>query len=67
MQAYAEALHAKGHKPEAVYAAQRLREFKRPDAQAWFAECDEPEPPWQCDTRPMQGLDWQGLARAGRK
>jgi len=29
------------HKPEAVDAAQRLRELERPDTQVWFAERGE--------------------------
>ena len=67
LQAYAEALHAAGHYREALYAAQRLREFRRPDAQAWFAECETADPPaWQCERAPVQGLDWRALARAAK-
>ena len=66
LQAYAEALQAAGREREALYAAQRLREFKRPDAQAWFAHCNEPEPAWQCDARPVQGVDWRGMAAVAR-
>jgi hypothetical protein len=62
LQAYAEALHAAGHEPEARYAAQRLREFRRADAQAWFADCSGPAPGWQCETAPVQGLDWRTMA-----
>ena len=60
--AYMEALHVQGREPEALYAAQRLREFRRDDAQAWFERCtpDELAPPWQCDTRPVS-LDWRAL------
>lgn len=60
LRAYAEALRVNGHDAEALYAAQRLREFRRADAQAWFKDCDGPEPPWQCDTRPVL-LDWRDL------
>lgn len=62
--AYMEALHVEGRQAEALYAAQRLREFRRDDAQAWFERCtpDEPAPPWQCDTRPLP-LDWRALDR----
>jgi hypothetical protein len=55
------------HKPEAVDAAQRLREFERPDTQVWFGECDEPEPAWQCDTRPGHELDWRGAGTSREK
>lgn len=58
--AYSEALKAEGRVAEALYAAQRLREFRRPDAQAWFEACDGPTPPWQCDTRPV-ALTWREL------
>lgn len=58
--AYSEALKAEGREAEALYAAQRLREFRRADAQAWFEDCDAPAPPWQCDTRPV-ALTWQDL------
>lgn len=60
--AYMEALHLEGREAEALYAAQRLREFRRDDAQAWFERCtpDEPAPPWQCETRPLP-LDWRAL------
>lgn len=58
--AYSEALKAEGREAEALYAAQRLREFRRADAQAWFEDCDAPAPPWQCDTRPV-ALTWRDL------
>ena len=56
----AEALKANGHDAEALYAAQRLREFRRPDAQEWFKDCGEPSPPWQCNERPVK-LEWRDL------
>ncbi len=58
--AYAEALHAQGRHAEALYAAQRLREFRRADAQAWFKDCGAAAPPWQCDERPLP-LAWCDL------
>lgn len=60
--AYAEALHAKGRDAEALYVAQRLREFRRPDAQAFFKDCEDSETPlFQCSTEPVQGLTWRDL------
>ncbi|WP_162245628.1 PglL family O-oligosaccharyltransferase [Methylibium sp. Root1272] len=60
--AYIEALKANGHDAEALYAAQRLREFRRDDAQAYFKECtaDNPAPPFQCRTEPV-ALTWRDL------
>ena len=60
--AYMEALHADGRAAEALYAAQRLREFRREDAQAYFERCtpEEPAPPWLCETRPVL-LDWRAM------
>lgn len=60
--AYIEALHANGRDAEALYAAQRLREFRRADAQAYFKDCtpDNPDPPFQCERRPMP-LNWRDL------
>lgn len=60
--AYAEALKANGREAEALYAAQRLREFRRPDAQAYFQECDANAAPrpWQCATEPV-ALRWTDL------
>lgn len=60
LMAYAEALQAQGRHAEALYAAQRLREFRRPDAQAWFKDCGAAAPPWQCDERPLP-LVWRDL------
>lgn len=62
--AYSEALRAKGREAEALYAAQRLREFRRPEAQAWFEACaagGDP-PPFQCDQRPVVS-NWRALSR----
>lgn len=60
--AYIEALRANGRSAEALYAAQRLREFRRPDAQAYFKDCalDELQRPWQCSTAPVP-LRWTDL------
>ncbi|HSV68466.1 MAG TPA: Wzy polymerase domain-containing protein [Methylibium sp.] len=58
--AYIEALKREGRVAEALYAAQRLREFHRPDAQAYFKDCEAAAPPWQCDTRPV-ALQWRDL------
>lgn len=61
--AYIEALKANGRDAEALYAAQRLREFRRNDAQAYFKECtaDNPAPPFHCSTEPV-ALTWRDLA-----
>lgn len=60
--AYIEALRAHGENDKALYAAQRLREFRRDDAQAYFAACtpQNPAPPFQCETRPV-ALTWRDL------
>ncbi len=60
--AYIEALHEAGREAEALYAAQRLREFRRPDAQVFFKECapGNPAPPFQCETAPVV-LGWRDL------
>lgn len=60
--AYIEALRANGRDAEALYAAQRLREFRRDDAQAYFKDCtpDNPTPPFQCNTT-LVPLTWRDL------
>lgn len=60
--AYIEALRANGRDTEALYAAQRLREFRRPDAQAYFKDCtaENPAPPFQCERGPV-ALTWRDL------
>lgn len=60
--AYIEALRAEGRTDAALYAAQRLREFRRDDAQAYFAACtpQNPAPPFQCETKPV-ALNWRDL------
>jgi O-antigen ligase len=60
--AYIEALKERGENEKALYAAQRLREFHRADAQEFFSECTpaNPAPPFQCDTRPVP-LTWRDM------
>jgi hypothetical protein len=60
--AYIEALRVHGRDAEALYAAQRLREFRRDDAQAYFADCipGNPSPPFQCESTPVL-LIWRDL------
>lgn len=60
--AYIEALRAEGRNDAALYAAQRLREFRRDDAQAYFAACtpQNPAPPFQCSTKAVP-LNWRDL------
>lgn len=60
-----EALQANERCAEALYAAQRLREFRRPDAQAYFKDCDAPQPPFQCERQPVE-MDWRDIDRAMR-
>ncbi|HEU4458882.1 MAG TPA: Wzy polymerase domain-containing protein [Methylibium sp.] len=59
--AYIEALKATGEDRKALYAAQRLREFQRADAQAYFRDCDSPTPPFQCERAPVTGLTWRDM------
>ena len=60
--AYIQALKAHGRDDEALYAAQRLREFRRADAQEFFKDCGrtEPAPPFQCNEQPVR-LQWRDL------
>ncbi|WP_428425792.1 Wzy polymerase domain-containing protein [Methylibium sp.] len=60
--AYIEALRVNGRQAEALYAAQRLREFRREDAQEYFKDCtaDNPAPPFQCEAAPV-ALTWRDL------
>jgi hypothetical protein len=51
--AWAKNLHAAGETDKARYLVARLREFRKPDGDAWMAEC-EPDPSlWHCS--PPQG------------
>jgi O-antigen ligase len=60
MMAWANALAQQGRVDEARYLADRLREFRHPDAAPWFAACAtaaEPKP-FQC-TPPSQPHTWR--------
>jgi len=53
LMAWAESLHASGETDRAVFLAQRVREFRDPLADPWFAACQADEPkrpelPFQC-------------------
>ncbi|MBT9456609.1 MAG: O-antigen ligase C-terminal domain-containing protein [Burkholderiaceae bacterium] len=53
MMLWASTLHATGDDERARYVAQRLREFRNPISDEWFAQCDLPVPvgqpkPFQC-------------------
>ena len=62
MIAWARALNAAGQTDKARYLAQRLREFRKPDAEAFFEPCDQPETsqplPFQC-LPPQHRLSWR--------
>jgi O-antigen ligase len=63
MLAWAKALHESGDTQRARYLAQRLREFKHPLAQDFFAVCDAASPakqpkPYQCEA-PTAKLDFR--------
>lgn len=66
MTAYAEALHARGDTAQAHYVLQRLREFDRDDAQAYFSDCGAAESAdWHCAAgEPISGLRWSELLPA---
>ncbi|MEO8299570.1 MAG: Wzy polymerase domain-containing protein, partial [Burkholderiales bacterium] len=61
MMAYARALAERGDLLRARDVAARLREFRNPASQAFFAECDEPERtrpvPFQCGDDPQLSAD----------
>lgn len=67
MIAWAEALARAGELDKARHLAQRLREFRNPQAEAFFAPCkdmaarDEP-PPFQCEP-PKVAPDWRDYLR----
>ncbi len=54
LKAWAEALHATGHEDQARYLAARLKEFRLPEYQTWFAACNAVPAgrsvPFQCAT-----------------
>ncbi|MBN8510167.1 MAG: O-antigen ligase C-terminal domain-containing protein [Burkholderiales bacterium] len=66
MLAWARALAAAGRLDEARYLAARLREFRNPAADAFFAPCGatpRPEPlPWQCEP-PAEPVPWRNFVR----
>ncbi|MBL8333183.1 MAG: O-antigen ligase C-terminal domain-containing protein [Rubrivivax sp.] len=61
--AWAEWLAAQGQLDHARHLAARLREFRNPLSNDWFAECDAPPPPggarpFQCEP-PQRTLTWR--------
>lgn len=66
MIAWAEALARAGERDKARHLAQRLREFRNPQAEAFFAPCEaEPAPqplPFQCDPSPAP-ITWRDYLR----
>lgn len=64
MIAYARALHERGETRRALYVAQRLREFRHPLGEQWFAACDGAPGdalPWHCDTTPVTEYGFEDL------
>ena len=62
MMAWASQLHATGHVDEARWVAQRLRDFRNPDAEAFFAPCATGDAQaFQCQA-PLAMHDWRALA-----
>jgi O-antigen ligase len=64
MQAWAEYLAEKGEVDKARWLAQRLREFRNPASDDFFAPCaaGTPAPPFQCQP-PQRSHDWRQFAR----
>lgn len=67
MIAWARALNDTGERDKARYLADRLREFRNPDAKEFFAACDAPaaasgERPFQC-TPAQQPHSWREFMR----
>lgn len=67
MQAWAEYLVEKGEVDKARWLAARLREFRNPASEEFFAVCDRPDPdaplqPFQC-APPQQPHDWREFVR----
>lgn len=60
MIAYADALEADGHRAQAIYVAQRLREFHREPALGYLGACGPVliglQPDFRCDTDPSHAL-----------
>ncbi len=66
MIAWAQALARAGETDKARHLAQRLREFRNPQAEEFFEPCDRPEPqqppPFQCEL-PMREPAWRDYLR----
>ncbi|MBN8491344.1 MAG: O-antigen ligase C-terminal domain-containing protein [Burkholderiales bacterium] len=66
MMAWARALERSGEHDKARYVAQRLREFRNPQADEFFEPCDDPVPgaplPFQCQA-PSRPLGWRDFVR----
>jgi len=66
MMAWARALERSGEHDKARHLAQRLREFRSPQADEFFEPCDDPVPgaplPFQCEA-PSQTLGWRDFVR----
>ena len=66
MIAWAQALARAGETDKARHLAQRLREFRNPQAEAFFEPCDRPEPqqppPFQCEL-PQRVPAWRDYLR----
>jgi len=62
MIAWANAFADRGDLDRARHLAQRLREFKRPEAEEFFSSCNTKQPwstrPYQCDP-PSRRVDWR--------
>lgn len=54
LMAWARSLHAAGQTDKARWLVARLREFRKPDGEAWLAECDTDPSLWQC--QPPEGV-----------
>ncbi|MCA6215192.1 O-antigen ligase C-terminal domain-containing protein [Ideonella sp. B7] len=66
MMAWAQALDESGHPDEARALAERLREFRNPASDDFFAVCDDPEQqprPFQCEA-PARAVPWQAFMPA---
>ena len=64
MMAWSSALAEAGHVDEARWVAQRLRDFRNPDAAEFFAPCSsgpQAGQPFQCQA-PLQAHSWRTLA-----
>jgi hypothetical protein len=53
LMAWARSLHAVGQTDKARWLVARLREFRKPDGEAWLAECEGEPSLWHCS--PPQG------------